>query len=174
MLGHLLHDEWIADHKPDDLRFFETCLLANHRAMIKFQEQHQTCFPHVSVDHFLQLGERARGFGSARERGQIQLSDTSFQGGHHRLEWSCCCKTEALYFDFSNWHWIVPFGLMLALKTRGLHLGEAAIDKQLCPRHVARIIRCEKHYCFGDLIRLSEPAERYYIRDHFQPLLSCL
>src|ERR1700686_24489 len=45
---------------------------------------------------------------------------------------------------------------MLALKTRGLHLGEAAIDKQLRPRHVARIIRCERHYCFGDLIRLTQ------------------
>lgn len=63
---------------------------------------------------------------------------------------------------------------MLALKTCGLHLGEAAIDKQLRPRHVARIIRCKKHYCVGDLIRLSEPAERYYIRDHLQPLLSRL
>src|SRR5271154_1994072 len=61
---------------------------------------------------------------------------------------------------------------MLALKTCALHLGEAAIDKQLRPRHVARIIRCEKHYCFGDLIRLSEPSERYYIGDHLQPLLS--
>jgi hypothetical protein len=59
---------------------------------------------------------------------------------------------------------------MLTLKTCGLHLGEAAIDKQLRPRHVARIIRCEKHYCFGDLIRLSEPAERDYIREHLQPL----
>src|SRR5580700_5321610 len=59
---------------------------------------------------------------------------------------------------------------MLALKTRGLHLGETAIDKQLRPRHVARIIRCEKEYCFGNLIRPSEPAERYYIRDHLQPL----
>src|SRR5580704_14767997 len=67
--------------------------------------------------------------------------------------------------------WIVPFGLMLALTMGGVALCEAAIDKQLRSRHVARIIRCEKDYRFGDLIRLSEPAERYYIRDHLQPLL---
>src|SRR5580698_11018129 len=45
---------------------------------------------------------------------------------------------------------------MLALKTCGLHLGETAINEQLGPRHVARIIRCEKHYFFGDLIRLTQ------------------
>jgi hypothetical protein len=48
---------------------------------------------------------------------------------------------------------------MFALKTCGLHLGEAAIDKQLRPRHVARIIRCEKYYCFGDLIQLTNATE---------------
>ncbi len=79
MLGHLLHDEWIADNKPHDFRSFETCLLADHRAMIKFQEQHEPGFTHVAIDHLFQLSEGARRLGCTRKRGKIQSADTSFQ-----------------------------------------------------------------------------------------------
>jgi hypothetical protein len=55
--------------------------------MIEFQEQHQACLAHVSIDHFFQFGKNARRLGYFRECGQIQPPDAAFQRSHDGLEW---------------------------------------------------------------------------------------
>jgi hypothetical protein len=54
--------------------------------MIKFQEQHQMGFAHVSINHFFQFSEGARRLGCTRKRGKVQSADTSFQRSYDCLE----------------------------------------------------------------------------------------
>src|SRR5579872_5039220 len=45
-----------------------------------------------------------------------------------------------------------------------LDLGHAAIDVELDSGNVTRLVRCEERNSFGDLIRISQPAERNVLR----------
>jgi hypothetical protein len=40
-----------------------------------------------------------------------------------------------------------------------LDLGKTAVDKQFRSRHVATVIRCEKHHCPSNFVRLAKPAD---------------
>ena len=54
----------------------------------------------------------------------------------------------------------------------GLHLREAAVDKQFRSRDEACVIGREKHHSLGDFIRCAEPAEGDIVRDILQALLA--
>src|SRR4029077_13229695 len=45
-----------------------------------------------------------------------------------------------------------------------LDLGHAAIDVELDSSNVTRLVRCEEGNSFGDLIRISQPAQRNVLR----------
>jgi hypothetical protein len=54
----------------------------------------------------------------------------------------------------------------------GLHLCDAAIDKQFRSRDVAAVVGCEKYHRLRDLIGCAEPPERNAVRDHFLALFA--
>src|SRR6266550_8345282 len=54
----------------------------------------------------------------------------------------------------------------------GLHLCETAIYKRFRSRNVAAVVRCQKYYGLGDLIRCTEPAERNIVGKHLQAFLA--
>src|SRR5713101_1699991 len=76
--------------------------------MIKFQEQHQPCLAHVSINHLFQLGESAWRLGHFRECDQIQPPNASFQRAYDGLEWPGRCHAESLDLELSYRHFISP------------------------------------------------------------------
>jgi len=53
-----------------------------------------------------------------------------------------------------------------------LDLGKTAVDKQFHSRDVATVIRCEKHHCPSNFVRLAKPAERDCAGYHLATLLT--
>src|ERR1700739_256478 len=58
------------------------------------------------------------------------------------------------------------------LRSRTARLGKTAVDKQFHSRDVATVIRCEKHHCPSNFVRLAKPAERYCAGYHLATLLT--
>src|ERR1700721_1321407 len=82
VLDHFFHDEWIADHKPYDLRRLGSSFATQNVAQVEFREEHKARSAEAALYNALQIRE-----GICRPRllekfDHVGLPDRRLERGH--------------------------------------------------------------------------------------------
>jgi hypothetical protein len=87
VLDHFFHDEWIADHKPHDVRRLGSGFATQNIAQVELREEHKVRSAEAALYNALQIRE---GIGRSRlfeKFDYVRLSDRGLEGGHNNVEW---------------------------------------------------------------------------------------
>jgi hypothetical protein len=87
VLDHFFHDEWIADHKPHDVRRLGSGFATQNIAQVELREEHKVRSAEAALYNALQIRE---GIGHSRlfeKFDYVRLSDRGLEGGHNSVEW---------------------------------------------------------------------------------------
>src|SRR5579872_644945 len=101
VLRHFLHDERVADKKPDDSRCLLTRFFLQNRALVKLHKQHQSCFAQTFLNCTFQFGKTTRLVSRSPKFSQVRMTDGGVHASYYFIERLGSRQTEPLYLNFS-------------------------------------------------------------------------